>query len=51
MPHRTQQKASTAEVNLGATLRVAPGVSVYGEVSYNRNLDVMRTTVTRARWG
>ena len=35
----TQQKASTAEVNLGATLQVAPGVSVYGEVSYNRNLD------------
>ncbi len=35
----TQQKTTTAEVNLGATLQIAPGVSAYTEISYNRNLD------------
>ncbi|MCM2379365.1 autotransporter outer membrane beta-barrel domain-containing protein [Pseudomonas marginalis] len=35
----TEQKAATMELSLGATLQVAQGVSLYGEVGYNRNLD------------
>ncbi|MHA4979735.1 autotransporter family protein [Pseudomonas extremorientalis] len=35
----TEQKSTTLEVSLGATVQVAPDVSLYGEVGYNRNLD------------
>jgi outer membrane autotransporter protein len=35
----TEQKSTILEVSLGATLQVAPDVSLYGEVGYNRNLD------------
>ncbi|KAF1011327.1 MAG: Adhesin BmaC autotransporter [Pseudomonas fluorescens] len=35
----TEQKSTTLDLNLGATLTVASGVSVYGQVGYNRNLD------------
>ncbi|OIN46137.1 autotransporter outer membrane beta-barrel domain-containing protein [Pseudomonas azotoformans] len=35
----TEQKSTTLEVSLGATLQVAPDVSLYGQVGYNRNLD------------
>lgn len=35
----TEQKSTTMEVSLGATLQVAQDVSLYGEVGYNRNLD------------
>ncbi|TFY89099.1 autotransporter outer membrane beta-barrel domain-containing protein [Pseudomonas kairouanensis] len=35
----TEQKATTMNLSLGATLKVAPGISLYSEVGYNRNLD------------
>lgn len=35
----TEQKSTTLEASLGATLQVAPDVSLYGEVGYSRNLD------------
>lgn len=35
----TEQKSTTLGVSLGANLRVAPGVSLYSEVGFNRNLD------------
>ena len=35
----TEQKSTTLDLNLGATLEVAKGVGVYGEIGYNRNLD------------
>ena len=35
----TEQKSTTMGVNLGANLTVAPGISVYSEVGFNRNLD------------
>ena len=35
----TEQKSTTLDVNVGATLKVATGISVYGEMGYNRNLD------------
>ncbi|PRA27854.1 autotransporter family protein [Pseudomonas poae] len=35
----TEQKSTTLDVNLGATLQIAKGVGVYAEVGYNRNLD------------
>ncbi len=35
----TEQKSTTLNVSLGASLKVAPGVSLYTEVGYNRNLD------------
>lgn len=35
----TEQKSTTLGVSLGANLTVAPGVSLYSEVGFNRNLD------------
>ncbi|MGY2040809.1 autotransporter family protein [Pseudomonas pergaminensis] len=35
----TEQKSTTMEVSLGATLQVAKDVSLYGELGYDRNLD------------
>ena len=35
----TEQKSTTLQVSLGATLQVAQGVGLYGELGYNRNLD------------
>lgn len=35
----TEQKSTTLDLSLGATLKVAQGVSLYGQVGYNRNLD------------
>ena len=35
----TEQKSTTMGVNLGANLTVAPGISLYSEVGFNRNLD------------
>ncbi|TFY91299.1 autotransporter outer membrane beta-barrel domain-containing protein [Pseudomonas nabeulensis] len=35
----TEQKSTTLNVSLGASLKVAPGISLYSEVGYNRNLD------------
>ena len=35
----TEQKSTTMGVSLGANLKVASGISLYGEVGYNRNLD------------
>ncbi|NVZ50677.1 autotransporter outer membrane beta-barrel domain-containing protein [Pseudomonas sp. B6002] len=35
----TEQQSTTLDLKLGATLNVAEGVSLYGEVGYNRNLD------------
>lgn len=35
----TEQKSTTMGVSLGANLTVAPGISVYSEVGFNRNLD------------
>ncbi|MBV4455443.1 MULTISPECIES: autotransporter family protein [Pseudomonas] len=35
----TEQKSTTLQVSLGATLQVADGVNLYGEMGYNRNLD------------
>ena len=35
----TEQQYTSLDLKLGATLKVAQGVSVYGEVGYNRNLD------------
>lgn len=35
----TEQKSTTMNVSLGANLKVAPGISAYSEVGYNRNLD------------
>lgn len=35
----TEQTSTTLEVSVGASLQVAPDVSLYGEVGYNRNLD------------
>ncbi|MGY2292867.1 autotransporter family protein [Pseudomonas sp. SDO528_S397] len=35
----TEQKSTTLDLNVGATLEVAEGVSLYGQVGYNRNLD------------
>ncbi|WP_339531175.1 autotransporter outer membrane beta-barrel domain-containing protein [Pseudomonas mucidolens] len=35
----TEQKSTTLDLSLGATLQVSQVVSVYGEVGYNRNLD------------
>lgn len=35
----TEQKSTTMGVSLGANLTVAPGVSLYSEVGFNRNLD------------
>lgn len=35
----TEQKSTTLDLNIGATLKVAKDISLYGEVGYNRNLD------------
>lgn len=35
----TEQRSTTMGVSLGANLKVASGISLYGEVGYNRNLD------------
>lgn len=35
----TEQKSTTMGVSLGADLTVAPGISLYSEVGFNRNLD------------
>ena len=35
----TEQKSTTMGVSLGANLTLAPGISLYSEVGYNRNLD------------
>lgn len=35
----TEQKSTTLGLSVGANLAVAPGISLYGEVGYNRNLD------------
>ena len=35
----TEQKSTTLDLSAGATLKVATGISLYGEVGYNRNLD------------
>ncbi|PFG71463.1 outer membrane autotransporter protein [Pseudomonas poae] len=35
----TEQKSTTLDLGAGATLKVATGISLYGEVGYNRNLD------------
>lgn len=35
----TEQKSTTMEVSLGATLQVAKDVTLYGELGYDRNLD------------
>ncbi|PIB42459.1 transporter [Pseudomonas sp. 2822-15] len=35
----TEQKSTTLDLNLGATLTVAQGISLYGQLGYNRNLD------------
>ena len=35
----TKQKSTTMGVSLGANLTVAPGISLYSEVGFNRNLD------------
>lgn len=35
----TEQKSTTMGVSLGANLTVAPGISLYSEVGFNRNLD------------
>jgi outer membrane autotransporter protein len=35
----TEQKSTTMGVSVGANLTVAPGVSLYSEVGFNRNLD------------
>ncbi|MCR4539921.1 autotransporter outer membrane beta-barrel domain-containing protein [Pseudomonas sp. 18.1.10] len=35
----TEQKSTTLGVSLGANLTVAPGISLYSEVGFNRNLD------------
>ena len=35
----TEQKSTTMDVSLGATLQIAHDVNLYGEVGYNRNLD------------
>lgn len=35
----TEQESTTMELSLGATMQVAQGVILYGEVGYNRNLD------------
>ena len=35
----TEQKSTTMGVSLGANVKVASGISLYGEVGYNRNLD------------
>lgn len=35
----TEQKSTTMDASLGATLQVAQGISLYGEVGYDRNLD------------
>ncbi|MFQ6346415.1 autotransporter outer membrane beta-barrel domain-containing protein [Pseudomonas sp. R11F] len=35
----TEQKSTTMELKVGATLKVAQDVSVYGELGYTRNLD------------
>ncbi|OCW20685.1 autotransporter outer membrane beta-barrel domain-containing protein [Pseudomonas sp. S3E12] len=34
----TEQKSTTLDLSAGATLKVATGISLYGEVGYNRNL-------------
>ncbi|PIB62476.1 autotransporter outer membrane beta-barrel domain-containing protein [Pseudomonas sp. 2995-3] len=35
----TEQKSTTLDLNVGATLTVAQGISLYGQLGYNRNLD------------
>lgn len=35
----TEQKSTTMGVSVGASLKVAEGISLYSEVGYNRNLD------------
>ena len=35
----TEQKSTTLDLSVGATLKVATAISLYGEVGYNRNLD------------
>ena len=35
----TEQKSTTLDLTAGATLKVATGISLYGELGYNRNLD------------
>jgi outer membrane autotransporter protein len=35
----TEQKSTTLDLSVGATLKVAEGVSLYGEAGYDRNLD------------
>jgi outer membrane autotransporter protein len=35
----TEQKSTTLGLSVGASLRVAKGISLYSEVGYNRNLD------------
>jgi outer membrane autotransporter protein len=35
----TEQKSTTLDLSAGATLEVANGVNLYGEVGYDRNLD------------
>jgi autotransporter family porin len=35
----TEQKSTTLDLSVGATLKVTQDISVYSEVGYNRNLD------------
>lgn len=35
----TEQKSTTADISVGAMLKIATDVSLYGEVGYERNLD------------
>ncbi|WP_447892715.1 autotransporter family protein [Pseudomonas marginalis] len=35
----TEQKSTTLDLSVGAMLKVATGISLYGELGYNRNLD------------
>lgn len=44
----TEQKSTTVDVSLGATLEVAQGVSLYGEVGTEKNLD---SNMLRGRQG
>ena len=44
----TEQKSTTVDVSLGATLEVAQGVSLYGEIGTEKNLD---SNMLRGRQG
>ncbi|MDQ0654132.1 autotransporter family protein [Pseudomonas cedrina] len=47
----TEQKSTTLDLSLGAKAMIARGVSLYGEVSHNQNLDSQAVRGTRGTLG